>query len=344
MQNRLKTAFIAILFAAYLSAGQKRREEKIWEEEMLQINLHYYRYDDNYSGWYLWLRADRGNSLMYEFDKNDNFGGIVTCSIKIVKGITNIGFMIRHADQGTSWDMREICSERFIDITHARNGFLDLYVIHDESEIEYWRPEMLQTNPSNNVIASPTIHMTSMNTSAFEEPVNQPEIQSISFIQSNKLAKTFTNDIQIIDKTESNDNEICKSNINDIKLDEENICALELDHMKIVESKIDEKKISNKNIGDRKISSNDVITNEIKTDNAKTDNAKIDNEKTVYAKAKETETNIIIMDDAGAQDVSFSNPAKYRKCYRTSFHLLLIISAMVVVAVTFLILQVCNIM
>ncbi len=402
MQNRLKTTFMVILFAAYLCAGQKKREEKTWEEEMLQINMHYHRYDDKYSGWYLWLRTGRENSLSYEFYKNDSFGGMVSCSIKIVKGITNTGFMIRHADQGASWDMREICSERSIDTTQSRNGFLDLYVIQDESDIGYWKPEILQMNPSNKVIVPPLTYITAMETTASEQ-LNQSAIQSTSFLQSNKLPKILTNGTQTLDGTDLSEKDLGTTNSKDMNLNEEDICDLEFSHMETVGSEINNIKISanvmssknggkniargKKNIEKRMINrttgvndigirdtktgdtktgdtkTGDTITSYIRTNEIKTDNTITDNEITDYIQTKETDTqetdiqvidmkeidtqetqtNIIIKDDTSTENEIFSDPATYENSYHTTFHLLLVIaSAVVIVAVTFLVLQICK--
>lgn len=127
-------AVLAVLSAfAILSSAL---EVKAQQAETLVI--HYYRYDDAYGPWSLWLWPNEptpGEGANYTFDGEDGFGKTlsITVSTSPLAGSTRIGFIVRDGN----WN-KDIAQDRFIDLTQAdENGRLDVYIVQNNPVFYY---------------------------------------------------------------------------------------------------------------------------------------------------------------------------------------------------------------
>lgn len=104
---------------------------KAEESGSVQVNVHYHRYDDAYDGWNLWLWPYGGDGSAYEFNGEDDFGKV--CSTTISASADQIGLIVRLNE----WESKDCDVDRFIDISNAVNGTIDVYLVQGDEEVYY---------------------------------------------------------------------------------------------------------------------------------------------------------------------------------------------------------------
>lgn len=109
-----------------------------------EIYIHYYRYDDNYEGWNIWVWQSLPSSLegqAYSLAKDDtatiiNYGGAVT-KITLndtLSDATRLGFIVRKGN----WDQKDIDSDRFIEIPLTTpSSDMHIYLVEGDVKIGY---------------------------------------------------------------------------------------------------------------------------------------------------------------------------------------------------------------
>ena len=100
-------------------------------EGEVQVNLHYYRYDATYDGWNVWFWPEGGEGTANEFTSQDDFGKVVSYNVDATAG--KLGFIVRLND----WEAKDTEADRFIELSKAVNGVLDVYIIEADSTIYY---------------------------------------------------------------------------------------------------------------------------------------------------------------------------------------------------------------
>ncbi|QWB95757.1 type I pullulanase [Mycoplasmatota bacterium] len=112
--------------------------------EPTNLYIHYYRYDNDYTDWNVWLWASEPESLegvSYDFEQDDtdtifNYGGRVA-KISLegdLNGTTKIGIIIRKGD----WLEKDVATDRFIIIPdETDNGELHTYFVESDPNIGY---------------------------------------------------------------------------------------------------------------------------------------------------------------------------------------------------------------
>lgn len=108
----------------------------------LTVNIHYHRYAQDYDGWNIWSWVAGGEGAAYEFSVEDEFGKTATYTIPIEDGTTQLGFIVRHSTSSNAWDNKDTGSDRFMDLTKAKDGVIDIYVIQDDTSFGYAKDEM----------------------------------------------------------------------------------------------------------------------------------------------------------------------------------------------------------
>lgn len=99
--------------------------------DKVTLNLHYYRFDEDYTNWDLWAWANEGNS--YEFT-DDNFGKVTTAEFSNVDEETNIGFIVRKND----WSQKDWDGDRFVNKAYMNaDGVVDVYVVSGQEKVYY---------------------------------------------------------------------------------------------------------------------------------------------------------------------------------------------------------------
>ena len=98
----------------------------------IQLNIHYRRFDNNYTGWNAWVWPKGGEGAAYPITSSDDFGSVITLSFDASLA-SEAGFIIRLND----WAQKDVDQDRFINITKARNGVLDVYLVQGDATIYY---------------------------------------------------------------------------------------------------------------------------------------------------------------------------------------------------------------
>jgi len=78
------------------------------------LTIHYYRYDQNYEGWNLWVwYSDPGEEGQpYEFGPPGE-DGWVTARISMPSYVMEYGYIVRKSVPGNDWDAKDITDDRF---------------------------------------------------------------------------------------------------------------------------------------------------------------------------------------------------------------------------------------
>lgn len=110
--------------------------------EQIQVNIHYHRYDGNYDGWNIWSWIGSKEGAGYEFNGEDEFGKIATYTMELEEDTKEIGFIVRHSTESNPWNQKDCTEDRFMDLSYAIDGRIDIYVVQGESKFGYGVDEM----------------------------------------------------------------------------------------------------------------------------------------------------------------------------------------------------------
>ena len=111
--------------------------------------VHYYRYDDNYEDWNLWLWPNKPtpgsaegphDGGAYQFNGTDEFGKVLTLDLSTtnMEGATELGLIVRQDD----WAQKDVAMDRFFDLTFDESGEMHIYLVQATEEIFYSRDEV----------------------------------------------------------------------------------------------------------------------------------------------------------------------------------------------------------
>lgn len=142
-------------------------------EGQIAVKLHYYRYDENYSGWNVWFWPEGGDGTANDFTGSDDFGKIASYNVDASAG--KLGFIIRLND----WEAKDVETDRYIDLSKAVDGVLDVYIIEADEAIHY---------DVNEADLSPKFISASLNTGVtikvkVTTPVNTDATESLSLFK-----------------------------------------------------------------------------------------------------------------------------------------------------------------
>lgn len=127
------------------------------------INIHYKRYNNDYSNWNLWVWENGKDGKVVEFTGSDDYGKIATIKIND-PNTSSIGFIIKKGE----WEDKDIGKDRFIPI---KDEITNVYLLEGDETIY----------PS-------------------KESVNfLPKIKNASFVSNNKVEFNLTTPIKLTD-------------------------------------------------------------------------------------------------------------------------------------------------
>ena len=98
-------------------------------EGEIQVNLHYHRFDENYTGWNLWFWPEGGEGSGNAFTGEDDYGKVISYNIDASAG--KLGFIVRLNE----WESKDVDSDRFIDLSKAVDGKLDVWILQGDANI-----------------------------------------------------------------------------------------------------------------------------------------------------------------------------------------------------------------
>jgi pullulanase len=101
--------------------------------------VHYYRFDQEYTGWNLWLWPHEPESLSglsYAFNGEDGFGKVLTQTLTgtNMENSTKVGFIIRKGE----WVEKDVDQDRFIDLTNPNeDGEVHVFLVQNNPIVFY---------------------------------------------------------------------------------------------------------------------------------------------------------------------------------------------------------------
>ncbi len=99
----------------------------------IALKVHYHRYDNNYSGWNMWLWQVGFEGSGNPFNSSDTFGAVLNINIKPEEGINDLGFILRLNE----WIAKDIDSDRFINLTRQKDNKLEVWLVQGDTRIYY---------------------------------------------------------------------------------------------------------------------------------------------------------------------------------------------------------------
>lgn len=109
------------------------------EVEATSLVVHYYRFDDDYTPWSLWIWPNQpvsGDGAQYEFTGTATNG--VTAEIPLtgsLEGSTEVGIIVATLP---SWSKKDVAIDRFVDLTNPdQDGKVHIYLVENTEEIYY---------------------------------------------------------------------------------------------------------------------------------------------------------------------------------------------------------------
>lgn len=142
MHKRLKAICMAIIMTAFTVLGSVQSANPVKAAQELTINIHYHRYAEDYDGWNIWSWITGGEGAAYEFNGEDEFGKVATYKLNMEDDTSQIGFIVRHSTESNAWDKKDTESDRFMDVSMAKDGVIDIYVVQDDTNFGYAEDEM----------------------------------------------------------------------------------------------------------------------------------------------------------------------------------------------------------
>jgi pullulanase len=99
--------------------------------------VHYFRFDEDYDPWSLWIWPSEPESLegvQYFFDGQDDYGMVAEIPlVGDLAGATQTGIIVRTADWG-----KDVATDRFVDLTNPdEEGDIHIYLVQNTEEIYY---------------------------------------------------------------------------------------------------------------------------------------------------------------------------------------------------------------
>lgn len=143
MKRRFEVAIMVVVLLVTSIFGMMVPRKTAKAETKITIRLHYYRSDGAYDGWNLWLWPKGSNGIAYEFNGEDEFGKTATYEITMNDDVKQIGFIIRQSTSDNDWADKDTQNDRFVDITKAKDGVIDVYVISGQESFDYSKEAVL---------------------------------------------------------------------------------------------------------------------------------------------------------------------------------------------------------
>ncbi|MDF2844365.1 MAG: pullulanase, type [Herbinix sp.] len=142
MQRKIKAVVMAVILIAITVLGAVQPMVTVKAAQQYTINLHYHRYGGDYDGWNVWSWPAGGEGAAFEFGAEDEFGKVATYTLEVGDDISQIGFIIRQSTSSNAWNLKDTNSDRFIDVTKAKDGVIDIYAVQDDPNFGYTEDEM----------------------------------------------------------------------------------------------------------------------------------------------------------------------------------------------------------
>ncbi len=136
MISRKKILVFALIFLSLFVAACSRKDDS---DDGAMLHVHYYRFDESYDDWSLWLWPHEPDALeggQFFFEDEDDYGVVFSMPIKgsPFEQSTTIGIIVRGVDD---WS-KDVDPDRYIDMTRTdEDGNVHVYLVENTYEIFY---------------------------------------------------------------------------------------------------------------------------------------------------------------------------------------------------------------
>ena len=103
------------------------------------VTIHYQRYDNDYTGWNLWLWPKGKDGAGYNFSGKDAFGVVGTFNIPNTSASDSIGIIARLSTDSNAWAAKDVSIDRFI-TQFKPDGSTEVWLVQDDEQIYYSQP------------------------------------------------------------------------------------------------------------------------------------------------------------------------------------------------------------
>jgi pullulanase len=129
----MRKTFLGIILVLFIFLGINM--EGVHAANASTLNVHYYRYDETYTDWSLWVWEGENDGVRHNFTSTDGYGKVATIDIAATYGdVDEVGILVSYPD----WSAKDFDANRFIDLTNPNsNGVVDVYLLQGEEFISY---------------------------------------------------------------------------------------------------------------------------------------------------------------------------------------------------------------
>lgn len=105
------------------------------------VTVHYQRYDNDYTGWNLWMWPKGKDGAGYTFTDRDAFGVTGTFNVPNTAAATSIGIIVRLSKDGNDWAAKDVSVDRFI-ASFRPDMSAEIWLVQGQEQIYYNEPVM----------------------------------------------------------------------------------------------------------------------------------------------------------------------------------------------------------
>ncbi len=171
--------------------------------EHIDVTIHYFRYDQQYQGWNLWVWPDGKDGHEIAFTDEDEFGKIAKLTVSDEEGIKKLGFILRQSKGGDAWANREF-NDRFI-TKFNEDGTAEIWITQGVERVYY---DVSQIDRTPKIVSAKIDKMNEITIETnFPFSLNDGKFAGFTLggvqikeIQAYKENETTTNRVKIITK------------------------------------------------------------------------------------------------------------------------------------------------
>ena len=103
------------------------------------VTVHYQRFDNDYTGWNLWMWPKGKDGAGYTFTEKDEFGVWGTFKVPNTASAEAIGVIVRLSKDGNDWAAKDVSEDRYI-TSFLPDGSAEIWLIQEDKQIYYNQP------------------------------------------------------------------------------------------------------------------------------------------------------------------------------------------------------------
>ncbi len=113
-----KGLIVLLTLSLVLPMSLFKAVHKVEAADSTQVTIHYYRFNNDYTDWSLWLWPKNGNGSSYDFTGSDNYGKVAQANIP--GNPSQVGLIVKKGN----WEAKDIDSDRYIDLSKGHEVWL----------------------------------------------------------------------------------------------------------------------------------------------------------------------------------------------------------------------------